>query len=182
MLKRRGREGFRRGRRVNSVILASASSAGTSAPFALKQHGPEKFQISLVSISRRGSLYFHPSPGGTTHSPLNGERTPLRASRLEPLNRGSRRKEALTSDAQNRMSLLTSAARRFMESFRFLPNRWIGAPVSDPASLVRVVEARRIGDRRSGSWERETHSQRAGILRHRCTFPARHSTLTAAAA
>src|SRR5881409_2272191 len=44
MLKRRGREGLRRGRRANSARLASASSARTSAPFALEQHGPKNFK------------------------------------------------------------------------------------------------------------------------------------------
>src|ERR1041384_3553637 len=44
ILKRRGREGLRRGRRANSASLASASSAGTSAPFAIKLHGPRNFK------------------------------------------------------------------------------------------------------------------------------------------
>ena len=44
-----------------------------------------------------------------------GDRIPrTKTSRLEPLNRSSRREEALTSFAGNRMSLLTSAATRFM--------------------------------------------------------------------
>jgi len=47
MLKRGGREGLRR---ANSVSLASASSAGTSAPFALKQHCPRNFKSLWLEL------------------------------------------------------------------------------------------------------------------------------------
>ena len=46
ILKRRGREGLRRGRRANSVGLASASSA----PFALKQHRPRNFKSLWLEL------------------------------------------------------------------------------------------------------------------------------------
>ena len=48
-------------------------------------------------------------------SPRCGERFPrTKDSRIEPLNRSSRRKEALTFFARNRVSLLTPAATRFL--------------------------------------------------------------------
>jgi len=53
---------------------------------------------------------------GFSLSASNGERTPRTDSaRVEPLNRSSRREEALTSFASVSMSLLTSAATRFRE-------------------------------------------------------------------
>src|SRR5437867_1881338 len=63
--------------------------------------------IHLISKHRDNEWYSFP---------LIGERIPRNCSGLEPLNRSSRRKEALTSLAGNRMSLLTSAATRFMAS------------------------------------------------------------------
>jgi len=52
MLKRRGREGLRRGRRANSASLASASSAGDRCALCVKTARPEKFQISMVDLEK----------------------------------------------------------------------------------------------------------------------------------
>ena len=65
-------------------------------------------------------------------SPLNGEKTPrTETSRVEVLNRSSRREEALTSLGRNRMSLLKSAATRFRGSLhlQLLHAHWDHEPV-----------------------------------------------------
>jgi len=93
-------EGARR-----STLVSRTSLAAFGARLSERRQNPAR-PVQL----RRASA--------ATRSPLNGGRIPRNESpRVEPLNRSSRRKEALTSFPRRRVSLLTSAATRFRGSF-----------------------------------------------------------------
>ena len=86
---------------------------GGVVSYVFQEPGASLNPVFRVGTQIKEALKLH-KPLTPSLSTSDGERFPRKISRIEPLNRSSRREEAPTSFSRNGMSLLTSAATRFM--------------------------------------------------------------------